>query len=95
MMHGETHKVYNLCMEDSVTAAQARRHWSETIDFARKQPVSITRNGRDAVVLMDADLAARALEALEDAEDLAAAQAALDEGGTVPWEQVKADLGLE
>jgi len=44
---------------------------------------------------MDADLAARALEALEDAEDLAAAHAALDEGGTVPWEQVKADLGLE
>ena len=44
---------------------------------------------------MDADLAARALEALEDAEDRAAAQAALDEGGTVPWEQVKADLGLE
>ena len=33
-------------------------------------------------------------EALEDAEDVAASDAAMaDEGDNIPWEQVKADLG--
>jgi len=32
--------------------------------------------------------------ALEDAEDIAAAKAAMDEPGeNIPWEQVKAELG--
>jgi hypothetical protein len=36
-----------------------------------------------------------ALRAAEDAEDIADADAAMDEPGeSVPWEQVKADLGL-
>lgn len=78
----------------SISAADARRHWSETIDSARSAPVSITRNGREAVVLMDATLAARALAALEDAEDVAALDAARSEGGSIPWDDVKADLGL-
>jgi len=43
---------------------------------------------------MDATLAARALTALEDADDLAALEAARSEGGSVPWDEVKADLGL-
>jgi hypothetical protein len=35
------------------------------------------------------------LRAAEDAEDIAEADAAMDEPGeSVPWEQVKADLGL-
>lgn len=79
---------------DSVSAAEARQHWSETIDAARFSPVAITRNGRELAVLMDASLAARALAALEDAEDLAAVEAARTEGGAIPWDEVKADLGL-
>jgi antitoxin Phd len=36
-----------------------------------------------------------ALRAAEDAEDAAEADAAMDEPGeSVPWEQVKAELGL-
>lgn len=36
-----------------------------------------------------------ALRAAEDAEDIAEADAAMDEPGeSVPWEQVKAELGL-
>jgi prevent-host-death family protein len=81
-------------MDSGTSAADARRRWSETIDSARVAPVSITRNGREAVVLMDATLAARALAALEDADDLAALRAARAEGGSIPWEEVKADLGL-
>ncbi len=79
---------------DTISAAHARQHWSETIDSARNAPVSITRNGRDAVVLMDATLAARALAVLEDAEDVTAVDQAQAEGGSVPWDDVKADLGL-
>jgi prevent-host-death family protein len=79
---------------DGISAAEARRHWSETIDSALRAPLSISRHGRRAVVLMDAALAARALAALEDAEDVAALQAARAEGGSVPWDEVKADLGL-
>ncbi len=79
---------------DSIPAAEARKRWSETIDAARLAPVAITRNGRDAAVLMDASLAARALTALEDAEDVAAVEAARAEGGSIPWDEVKADLGL-
>ena len=81
-------------MDDRVSAADARRTWSETIDSAQRAPVTITRNGRDAVILMDSALAARALAALEDAEDLAALEAARSEGGSIPWDDVKADLGL-
>jgi hypothetical protein len=36
------------------------------------------------------------MEALEDAEDVAAFDAAMqEEGPNIPWEQVKADLGWE
>lgn len=79
---------------DTISAAEARQHWSETIDSAQSAPVTITRNGREAVVLMDSALAARALEALEDVEDLAALEAARAEGVWIPWDEVKADLGL-
>jgi prevent-host-death family protein len=81
-------------MATSISAAEARQHWSETIDSARRAPVSITRNGREAVVLMDAALAARALAALENEHDLTALRAARAEGGEIPWDDVKADLGL-
>jgi antitoxin Phd len=79
---------------ESISAAEARQHWSETIDSAQSAPITITRNGREAVVLMDSALAARALAALEDVEDLAALEAARSEGGWIPWDEVKADLGL-
>ncbi len=79
---------------ESIPAAEARQRWSETIDAARLAPVAITRNGRELAVLMDASLASRALAALEDAEDMSAVDAARAEGGSVPWDEVKADLGL-
>ena len=79
---------------ESIPAAEARQRWSETIDAARLAPVAITRNGRELAVLMDASLASRALAALEDAEDMSAVDAARAEGSSVPWDEVKADLGL-
>jgi prevent-host-death family protein len=78
----------------SISAAEARQQWSETIDAARRAPVAITRHRRETVVLMDAKLARRALAALEDTQDLAALEAARAEGGSIPWADVRAELGL-
>ncbi|WP_101632722.1 type II toxin-antitoxin system Phd/YefM family antitoxin [Arthrobacter crystallopoietes] len=72
----------------------ARLHWSETIDKASREPVSNTRHGREAVVLMNAELAERALEALEDAEDLKAAREARAEGGPSLGKTPKQTSGL-
>lgn len=68
--------MYNLAMSE-VTATQARQRWAETLDAAKASPVRITSHGRQVAVVMSAELADRALAALEDAEDIAAAQAAL------------------
>ena len=55
--------------------------------------VVLCRGGKDVaglVPLDDLDL----LQNLEDRMDLEAAREALKEPGTVPWEKIKADLGL-
>lgn len=65
-------------------------------------PLTITEHGRETVVLMDADLSRRALEALEDAEDAADAREAAEvlariESGqerTYTMAEVAAELGL-
>lgn len=81
----------------SIPATQARQRWAETMDTARREPVTITQHGRDSVVLLDAVVARRALAALEDAEDAALADAALAEidagGETVTLEKIAAELG--
>ncbi len=78
-----------------VSAASARANWAATLDASRTEPVTLTRHGRAVGVLISPDLWERALEAMEDAEDLAAARASLaEEGESIPWQQVKADLGL-
>jgi len=81
----------------SIPATQARQRWAETMDAARREPVTITQHGRGSVVLLDAVVARRALAALEDAEDAALADAALAEidagGETVTLEQIAAELG--
>ena len=64
--------MYNLAMT-TIPATQARQRWAQTLDQAKKAPVTITEHGRETVVILDADLSRRALEALQDAEDAAAA----------------------
>ena len=76
-----------------VGATAARKNWSETLTTAESTPVSITRQGnRPDLVLVRADLWEELLEAYEDADDIAAAEAAA--GELVPWDDVKRDLGL-
>ena len=78
-----------------MSMADARQHLAEAIDRTRKGPVTLTRRGRPAAVLVDAEEYDRMISDLEDAYDLAAARAAIEEPGEpIPWAQVKADLGL-
>ena len=64
---------------------------------ARHEPVFLTRRGRRVAAVIDADgleRISRAAEELADIEAAEAARAEIAEHGTIPWDEVKADLGL-
>lgn len=78
-----------------LTSTEARQRWAETLDAAKQGPVRITSHGREVAVVMSVELADRALAALEDAMDVAAAEAALaDPSPRVALEDVARELGL-
>lgn len=83
----------------AIPATQARQRWALTLETARRAPVTITEHGRETVTIMDVELGRRALQALEDAEDAAAAAEA--EAGvaagedTVSLEDVARELGID
>ncbi|MFL4472424.1 type II toxin-antitoxin system Phd/YefM family antitoxin [Paeniglutamicibacter sp. MACA_103] len=78
----------------TVSVADARKHFSEVIDRAQTEAVFIERRGQRAAVVVSPEHYERMLEALEDAEDVAAFDEAMaEEGPSIPWAQVKADLG--
>jgi hypothetical protein len=66
---------------------------------ARHEPVFLTRRGRRVAAVIDADdHLERLTQAAEDLADIEAADAARAEiakHGTIPWNEVKADLGKE
>ena len=64
---------------------------------ARHEPVFLTRRGRRVAAVIDADDLERLTQAAEDLADIEAARAARAEvsaQGSIPWDRVKADLGL-
>lgn len=76
----------------SVTAARAQL--PDLISTAQTEAVVLERRGKPAAVLVSPQQYERMMDALEEADDIAAFDAALAEGGTaIPWEQVKAELG--
>lgn len=87
---------------DTVFAvSQARQQLAVIIDRARAEhaPVYLARRGRRVAAVIDADDLDEILRLAEDMSDIRAAETARDEmratGATpIPWEQVKADLGL-
>ena len=79
-------------------ASVARSRLDEIVDDvrARLEPVFLTRQGRRVAAVIDADDLERLTQAAEDLADLEAAEAAraeIAEHGTIPWDEVKADLG--
>jgi len=85
--------MYNKTMS-SLSVADARKNFSDIIDRSQTEAVFIERRGQRAAVVVSPEQYERMLDALEDAEDIAAFDAAMEEEGpNVPWAQVKADLG--
>ncbi|WP_130284188.1 type II toxin-antitoxin system Phd/YefM family antitoxin [Microcella alkaliphila] len=78
----------------TVSAADARKNFAEVVARAQEEAVFIDRRGEPAAVVISPEQYDRMMTALEDAEDLAAFDAAIaEEGDNIPWDQVKADLG--
>lgn len=83
-----------------MTVTDARARLADVVDAARVEhsPIYLTRRGKRVAAVIDADDLDRliaAAEDLADLEDAAAARAEIASGhAAIPWELVKADLGL-
>jgi prevent-host-death family protein len=85
----------------SVSISDAREQLAAIIDRVRAEhePVYLSRRGRRVAAVIDADDLERLIELAEDMADIRAAEEAREEmrltqSEPIPWEQVKADLGL-
>jgi prevent-host-death family protein len=75
--------------------SEARERLADAIDQARAgEPVYVTRRGRRVAVIVDADAYDSLVEAAEETLDRAELRSARTEDDYVPWEEVKAELGL-
>lgn len=83
-----------------ITVSDARARLADVVDAARigHDPIYLTRRGRRVAAVIDANDLDGLIAAAEDVADIEAARSAraeLDKGeAAIPWDQVKADLGL-
>ncbi|MEP6815239.1 MAG: type II toxin-antitoxin system Phd/YefM family antitoxin [Marmoricola sp.] len=85
----------------ALNVSDARSQLASIIDRARAehQPVYLSRRGRRVAAVIDADDLDRIIALAEDMADVRAAELARAEMETtaatpIPWDEVKADLGL-
>ncbi|MDH3299520.1 MAG: type II toxin-antitoxin system Phd/YefM family antitoxin [Acidimicrobiia bacterium] len=80
-----------------VAVSEARNRLAEVIEESRRsgEPISVTRRGRRVAVIIDSDAFDRLVEIADDVEDRRELEAARAEDDYVPWDDVKAMLGLE
>lgn len=79
----------------TMSAAEFRGRIGEAMDAVQREPVTVTNRGRARAVLVSVDFYQRAVAALEDDADIAAAaEARADDGPRVTQEELLADLGL-
>jgi antitoxin Phd len=77
-----------------MNVSEAREKLSEVIDSAQSEAVVLERYGRPSAVVVSMERYQQLVDALEEAEDVAAFDVAMaEEGDNVPWDQVRADLG--
>jgi len=78
----------------TITVSEARGRLPAVVQTAHTEAVFLERYGRPAAVLISPERYEQLMEAEEEAEDVAAFDAAMaEEGPNIPWEQVKTDLG--
>lgn len=85
----------------SIAVSDARKQLAAIVDRARADhaPIYLERRGHRVAAIIDAEDLENILELAEDMADIRAAAAARAEmqataESPIPWEQVKADLGL-
>lgn len=79
-----------------MAVSEAREHLAEVIESAQRsgEPVYLTRRGRAVAVVVDPVVFEKLLADAEEALDRAELALARDDDDYIPWDQVKADLGL-
>ena len=96
-------EMYNLDMSTTVpvTVSDARDRLAAIIDRVRAEhePVYLSRRGQRVAAVIDADDLERLIELADDMADILAAEESREEmrhtrSEPIPWETVKADLGL-
>lgn len=80
-----------------MAVSEAREHLADVISSVSRsgEPVYLTRRGKAVAVVVDPAVFERLLSDAEDALDRAELIIARDEDDYVPWDQVKAELGLK
>ena len=88
--------MYNSYMTE-ITFSDARNRLAEMITETSRsgEPISVTRRGRRVAVILGADAFDQLVGRADEAEDRRELDAARAEDDYVPWEEVKAALGLE
>ena len=88
-------ETYNSYMNEMAVSA-AREQLATVIDDARAtgEPVYVTRRGRRVAVIVDSETYERLVETSEDRLDREALASARADDDYVPWDEVKAQLGL-
>lgn len=80
----------------TMNISAARDNLPDAVELAQTEAVFLERYGRRAAVLVSPERYERLMAAVEDAQDVAAFDAAMnEESPNIPWEQAKADLGWE
>ena len=79
-----------------MAVSEAREQLAAVIESATRtgEPVYLTRRGRPVAVVVDPTVFQRLLDDAEEALDRAELSLAREQEDYVPWEQVKAELGL-
>lgn len=80
-----------------VAVSEARNRLAEVIEESRRSgdPVSVTRRGRRIAVIIDSEAFDRLVDIADDVDDRRELLAARADDDYVPWDEVKAMLGLE
>ena len=87
--------MYGLYMIE-VAVSDARNRLEEMIDVSRRcgEPISVTRHGRRVAVIVSPEHFERLVDTANDVEDRRELDAVRAEADYVPWDEVKAALGL-
>jgi antitoxin Phd len=74
--------------------SDARDNLPAVVELAASEAVILERYGKPAAVVVSPERYDELMTALEDADDVTAFDSAIAEGGpSIPWAQVRADLG--